>query len=293
MKLFGDIHLNDSQKALLEMQYNHEEFPSKFHFLKNSMGLRQGQYHLFLGETGSGKTSLIRSVMCEVCTFAQVCWLSTEEGFEDFKWKMAGGDIDEFHKKNISFIMEMDEYKDLKDYFSQLESFLVKSGSEALFFDNYTTSWLSRQPVWVQELAPRYILDLAKKLNIPIVVIAHTKKASFQSVNELMDADSVRGNQTLVNRAPYLHIMQTWKDEAGRWYPLIRNRKARFHDQDRMYALHYDGRSGEYVGDREIPYSEVLKIFRSRRRLTDDRTSRGGGENNTSKGNAKPVREFY
>ena len=270
MKKCGSAVLTKAEECDLYLQYDSEEFNSQFSFLKDHKGLRKGQYHLFLGTTGSGKSSLVRSIICELASWHKVAFLSTEENHNDFKWKLGKSDLEDYDKKNIEFFMEDDDYPDIDTYFTMLENFLVMIKAEVLVFDNFTTSWLSRQPTWIQEKAPSMMLRLARKLDIPLIVVAHTGKNNKASNGELLDADNVRGNQTLVNRAPYLYIMQNFKDDDGRWYPILRIRKARFHKQDVIYALSYDMIKECYIKDKEIPFDKVLEIYRKRARLTDD-----------------------
>lgn len=181
------ISFEDGEREkLLDSIKNFELPETRFSFINDHKGLRPGKRHVLLGTTGTGKSTLTRSLVLDLALKTKVVLYSTEETLEDTKTMFAMRNVSDEILKNIEFIFEGDIQQQMKA--SGLSDSLVEwkrlmaikilnSKSHVLFFDNITTSSFYDGVQYQQSISfLETINELIAEVNCAFFVVAHTKK---------------------------------------------------------------------------------------------------------------------
>ena len=242
--------------------------PSAFKFLSAHNGLRPRSSHMLVGTTGCGKSRLLQSIIAEVSQ-TQKClvWLS-EDDTAQYVNSMDRNVKISYRPENLKFINERDLPDKVFDtqarFFSFFKDSIVEANADAVFIDNVTTSYFYADEVGTrgQGLAAKFIQKVAPLLDVVMVYVTHTMSKVKDNQKDFISIEDVRGNRRIANESEYAYVLQK-VIAGGTQYVLLRTSKHRHHDvKEKVYLLDY--RYGAYVGDIEIPFSEVKKLFKSR-----------------------------
>jgi ABC-type Mn2+/Zn2+ transport system ATPase subunit len=99
---------------------------TSFNFLDDHYGFRPGKVHMFVGPTGGGKSSLVRTILNKMCSSHKILCLTTEESVDDLETTMAYAkekiNHDNFFVVEENHILEITKStKDYVGYVKQLE----------------------------------------------------------------------------------------------------------------------------------------------------------------------------
>jgi len=241
--------------------------PSRFSFLMAVKGLRKGCLNGFIGTTGSGKSTLLKTIIADSSNEKCLVWLS-EETAKEYQVKIQRALKEKDNIKNIYFVEEREleslDNKIQEVFLKKFEKIVYEIRPKIIFIDNITSS-----NFYSDDLSPAqqgasatFLSRLAKKANIPIVFVAHTKKGVNDTYSGLITKEDVRGSQKISIITEYLYIIQTFSSR-GKKYPLITISKNRHHEvDDKYYVLGFH--EGIYKFDKMVDFEIVKKMFRAR-----------------------------
>lgn len=262
----GIISKDDLARENLRL--NDYKFKSNFNFLKAHKGFTNGELHLLIAPKGAGKSSLMRSIVFEIARYSKVMVYLSEETRESYlspvneayELATAGKGADKF-LSNINCICEMDlSISDKRDdvFFLKLREELIRTQSEILIFDNFTTSWMSGQ-VGKEKTYVEILKKQCIKLSIPYLLVAHTAK-NANIKNGYFTGDDVRGNHAIANIASYIYTITRVNNKRIRTFLYLE--KARGHHEiggDRFFELNYNSKTGFYSGDSETNREDIIE----------------------------------
>jgi len=244
-------------------------------FSKAHRGYKPGFTHLILSSTGSGKSTLTRTILFEALKNYRVFWYSTEETFEEFREYCANSGIPNELLKNLFFKRECDE-ESIIDVAARVS---VENSCDLFIFDNYTTC------KEVTKLKQDGQIDIFKKirnlmleLNMPLIVVAHTSSDAKAFKVEKRDPFEVRGFKDIAMESHVIYSLETFNIEVKkklnigfdrneeseeRFYyetekiSLLNIIKSRNNGDGKNYLLTYNHKSGFYSNVQEIEDREL------------------------------------
>lgn len=266
----------EEKKQYLEEQ-GKVYFWSNFKFLNEHRGHRPGNIHLYLGTTGGGKSTLMRTLFIDVMESLRegkriLVWL-TEETRKDFLTEIyATGYGDEDKLSRVTVISEQEMPPICENDQSMTELLLASEikheDNEIVFFDNLTTSdfYEGKRPAEQSEFAKK-LKKWTQDANVPIVLIAHTNAETSDNSKGLIMPNHIRGSKSICNIAQFLYVMQRFKIGEV-FYPTIRIEKHRGQKIDKsLYMLTYHKGSNLYCTDKWMPFKDFEKIYKERNKL--------------------------
>lgn len=242
-----------------------------FDFLEEQRGPKKGMLHLLLGTTGSGKTTLARSLMLKLSNnHRRVCWYSSEEQKDAFQYGLIKANVK--NRKNIFLIQEHLVEKDAID---EIRDTCLKNKLEFLFYDNVTTSkyYTNLGQNDASEFVKR-LEGLAKELNIPFFIIAHTHKDVRNDSEKMPDANDVRGFKDIAMRSHYIYsfLMINYSGYSNvasfmvvedKQQAIIGVTKARFLKGGKFFSLDYSKVRNLYTSDEKMTSKDFLQFVKT------------------------------
>lgn len=228
-----------------------KDFYSRMNFLNDHNGLRRGELSTLTASYGSGKSTLIRTLLAELAMAHRkvYCFLS-EEAADKYNQPLSESmtsmaDINYANKSlcNIFYLSQIKmpkEKKNLDCFIAHLEDMANFHGVEVFVIDNFTTSFLGDATISEQARASEMLKAFAVRHNVVMLVVIHTKKHTDIYAN-LITGDDVRGNATIINMSSYSYILTTFFGmDKPRAFIFVD--KARYHQKSnkRVYELCYD-----------------------------------------------------
>lgn len=265
MTLRGPV--NNKEISVMRMKAVKSFFPTRFSFLASHFGIRPGCLHGMIGTTGCGKSTLIKCIIAEVAKGNRpLVWLS-EENIKQYQALIS--DLDPSILENISFVEEksIDERirNNQDDFFEYFEQMAEESEAGVIFIDNVTTSSFYSQRFGLkgQQRSAEFLANFPKRKDPQaIFYIAHTESSVTDNYHKVVTPENIRGSKDLPMCTEYLYILQKFTKE-DKIYLCLRNAKHRFHpDASGWYTLKYW--EGAYIGDKEVPFQAINKIFKNR-----------------------------
>lgn len=244
---------------------------SNFKFLQEHRGLRPKELHVLMGTAGSGKSTVIRAIiadMLKINSGTVYAWLS-EETRDSFMLGLVDNDMGPDGKNRIKIDSELDREKngDKKTIDSILEKVEFIS-PEVLIIDNITTSpsYRGKSPDEQGEVINK-LKEFANKNDIPILLIAHTRKDVSDNMSRLITENDIRGCADITNLAEFFYVLQRF--EVGeRYFQTIRIQKHRSQPiKNKLFHLEYSPEIKTYTGDRPIDFDSFKEIFKQRNQL--------------------------
>lgn len=270
------LSLYASDESIAKQVKDNEKryFKVRFNFMNGHCGPRPGDCHLFFGTAGSGKTTLIKSIIADCAVNAKVLLYQSEETVSDLRLQTSKQKLKKEIRENIRALSEVDiaenrpeVLKDVelyKKYFAEQIS-LIKPA--IVFFDNLTTSMMyERLPVDGQVDLYLWFKSFFKKIGIPCIFVGHTKTGVYDGQAHLIDLDDLRGSKIPSNVTPYVYIFQRFKI-SGEYFPFVRVRKSRMHQHEGMFHCKFDKERNMYLGDSKMDFDRFKEVFNKRERL--------------------------
>lgn len=254
-----------------------QRIQSRFNFLNVHFGLRKGLAHGILGTPGSGKTSLLRSIIADTSEKMRTLIYLTEESITQYQAKLMPLNV---NMDNIFFIQEKDfktdAYGDLDTLLNYLFECLLQEEIEVFVWDNLTTSKI------YEALKPNMQGYMFNKIQvfcdsngIAFLYVAHTKQGISDNHGKLIEGEDMRGSAYPFTMSPYFYILQRFSIETS-IYTFIHVRKHRFHDVEKKYYL-LNFKDGIYYDDRYLEFANLNNFFKQRNYL-----GQGGGSKKKS-----------
>jgi transcriptional regulator with XRE-family HTH domain len=249
-------------------------FFTTFNHLGAHNGFRRGVLSGYIGTTGSGKSSLMKTLALQAVTnnseAKALYWLS-EEALHKYGMSLKKY-VDKtnapYHR--IEFFEESSmDHKILRTHQHFLMAFreiVERSMCQILFIDNLTTSRLYKNETGLmgQGQTVEFLKNLAKDLNIAIVYLAHTESKVSDNQGSLIAMEDIRGSKDIVIQSSYFYILQKFT-QNGQIFLTLRTVKSRDHNGAfGNYLLKFDAEIGLYIADVKVEFEEINAIFKRR-----------------------------
>jgi predicted ATP-dependent serine protease len=271
-----EFNYEKNKKFLAEQRINLFDH-SRFDFLNDHFGLKPKCVHVLIGTSGTGKSTLARSVMVDTAMTCPVTIYSSEESKEIFSSSLHERKCGKEIVENFNFIHETDllellDCEDIENFKSVIKSSIIETNSKAFFMDNLTTS------SFYEGMTPKHqskffkgLQEVANELNIPVFVIAHTRSGVKDSQQELIALDDIRGSKSVTNKADFVYCYQRFSVTLGdedKLVPTVRILKARYGKTSQfIYCPKYDKWTNSYVDDYQIKFEDFKEIYSKRHKL--------------------------
>ncbi|MEE8298424.1 MAG: AAA family ATPase [Thermodesulfobacteriota bacterium] len=253
---------------------------SRFEFLTAHNGHRPGKIHVYLATPGGGKSTLGRSLILDAINSLIeskepgniLLWLS-EESREDFLVELDRSGFDNKHLDRLLIFSEFDESDDLKSSSQVLTRLWEICNDEdnnivLTFLDNITTSatYMDQKPS-IQSQVANALKRMASKLDIPLIIFAHTGAEINDNINRLINMNDIRGGKAIVNLAEFFYIMQRFILDQY-IYPTLRITKHRGQDVDHgLYRIEYDREHRVYKQGFKLDFKAFKEAYNQRNTL--------------------------
>ena len=264
------LHFTAEEQADFEKESKEVQFRSSLGFLNAHNGLRRGSFHLVLGTTGGGKSTLVRTLLRDFLFkkendgLSVALWLS-EETVRSYKQQLAKSmpSHDILLNAHAQSEQEIINVKELS-----LFEWLNTLQPDVLIFDNITTSELyeAKKPDEQIRFAKK-LKAFTQKTNCATILIAHTSAEITDSVERLLTVNDIRGSKAISNLTEFAYILQRF--EVGEtFFPTIRIVKHRSQDLvHNLYLLNYDKRIRAFRDDTAIQFDKFKEVFSARNKL--------------------------
>lgn len=250
-----------------QIQHKKQVYKSRFGFLNAHFGVRPSSFTGLMGTAGSGKSTLIKSIISDCAATHKVNCYLTEEKSEDYEMHLhqIGANMG-----NISFIEENEsafQGMDCEGAIAMLLESLFMCESDIIFLDNITTSVLYEKYQYNGQT--RLISALRAFCNDTgktVFYIAHTKKGSDNNGHRLFTGDDIRGTSQAFQQAEYFYILQP-VNVGEQTFPILQVSKHRFHPKigGKFFLLGYY--EDQYKSDMRLTWDKVKDIFKKRNTL--------------------------
>lgn len=277
MEIYDKIQFEDGEQEqrILELETFHLA-PTGFRFIDDHYGFRRSCRHVLMGTAGTGKSTLVRSLMLRVAEKHKVLLYSSEESVEQLKDMFALRRTPNDVLKNLELLHEDEVFegktkRDPQDLIHALKVRIFNTKADIVFFDNLTTSsYYDGQPYAQQiELLDGLALVM-KKFSVPLVIVAHTKKGIKDDQQSLVTPDDIRGPAYLVNKAEFLYVYQKFVLDTimASQIGTVRIKKARgSRTIENIYDLAYSSERLEYSCDSKLDFKVFNEYYQKRRKL--------------------------
>jgi len=267
----------DTEVAHLKKQ----EFHSNFNFLNDHKGLRTEELSLIIGPRGNGKSTLVRTIVCELLSDERRIYIFLSEEscsrykmpiFNAFKIQTRCKDIDpNFYMENLFLESQINldsESLEYNNFLRGLELKITELNLEVIIFDNFTTSFICSLQFKYQALAVAAFKRMAIEYGVVFLLVIHTGKGT-NIYEKMIDGENVRGDATSVNIGSYNYMLTTFfRLQPPRAFLSVD--KARYHTKSnkKVYELKFHEEVGLYVGDRQSSQDQVEAIINEIKKKT-------------------------
>lgn len=244
---------------------------SDFRFLLSHNGLRPGCLHLFLGDAGAGKSTLVRSIVPDFVARNQekncLVYLS-EETEKEFIKDAGKNSFDGLGRVEVYSELTDSTIKDPDDVFKRMYHLYKEHRPDLLIYDNITTSklYMDRDIKSQSEVAIR-LKNMALFMKIPVVIFAHTGAEVTENLNRLISKNDIRGSKTIVNVAHFFYILQTFYVNENRFNTLRTLKHRGQHITESLFSLEFSEMGRRYTRDKAVDFSKFKELYKERNRL--------------------------
>lgn len=271
----GKMETDDFQS--IENKKNETIFTSNLGFLKATNGPRPGEVHIVLAPAGSGKSTLIKTIVTEcVLNRIRVFTQLSEEPTDLYKHGIAKTfyrisktkeSADEFlaHSFYDSLLDWPKEMFTPDEFFEYIRMRIENYSPKVFIFDNYTTSFLASLSPEKQETLIIRFKKLADQTNVALIIVCHTAKGVSNN-GKVLSGEDIRGNSSLTNVGSYNYVLQTIFDGPLTKSFLIID-KARYHSQAQKTAweLKFDKDSEIFTSDEKTDRKNIQAFINSQK----------------------------
>jgi KaiC/GvpD/RAD55 family RecA-like ATPase len=263
------LELSDDNIKQYTIDSNSVHYVSNFNFLKSHKGIRRNKLHLLIAPTHAGKSTLVRSLLCDFIFRNKgkkiLLWL-TEESKEEFRQEFSSTVPAHDILANISIVSEMDTDSDAETIQKNISEFVDYYKYDAVFVDNITTSrvYMDKSTA-VQSDAALWFKTLKKSTSL--FLIAHANTSDFN--NRFLDENDIRGSKTITNLAEFLYILQPIA-VGDRLFQFINIKKHRGQNiSGKFFRLFYSKELKSFDRDMQTDFDGIKEVFKQRNKLND------------------------
>lgn len=273
MNLFA-VNQDDITDAMEDSKKRH--FFTTFQHLDAHFGIRRGCYSVYMGTTGCGKSSLVKTVGLQASSTPNakvLFWLSEEKkakyakGMDQY-CRMMGLDL-----SNIGFFEEssidQEMIKTHEDFLRYFTEVVLMTNADIVIIDNISTSRFYGPQTSLKEQGRtvEFFKKTSQDLDIALVAVIHTSSHVSDNMGRLFTTEDVRGIRSISLEASYFYAIQKFT-RSGEIFNFLRTLKFREHaNAAGTYHLKYDPAISLYVGDEKVQFDMVKKIFNESDRL--------------------------
>ena len=272
--MIGDVFLCEDELKIYDDELNKRHFTTRLNFLKSHNGFRKGNLHTFLGTSGGGKSTLIRTLIIDLLQNIKsqddfiLLWLS-EERAKDYIRELYQSGLPYKMIEKIKVYSEADNLgKGQTNIVKRIEWFINEKRPVAFVYDNLTTS--IEYATSATKDQDRFYVELKKLANtsdIPFVITAHTNANINENYSDIIDQNDIRGSKMPAMLSEFFYIMQSFY-VGNKRFNTIRITKFRGQPvESRLFELIYMKEMRIFVEDRKMDFDAFFEIFKQRNKL--------------------------
>ena len=262
------IEFDEAEIKILEAQQHMIFFRTKFNFLNTHNSIRKNKLHLAIAPTGAGKSTFVRSMLCDLVfknkdkKFLLVLTEETKQEFlEEFSATVPPHEV----LSNIRIVSELDStYSDL-EMKETIEQSIDLYKIDMLIIDNITTSkFYMDKTTTEQAKVAMWYKSLSQKTST--FLIAHTNGSEFN--NRLLNENDIRGSKTITNITQFLYVIQPIHigDTLMQFVNVIKHRGINLKG-GRFFKLNYSAELKSFDQDAKINFDGIKGFFDERNKL--------------------------
>jgi archaellum biogenesis ATPase FlaH len=238
-----------------------------FNFLRSHNGIRKKRLHLLIAPTGAGKSTVVRSILCDMVFRNKdkkiLLWLS-EETKQEFIMEFSATVPPNEVLKNIRIVSEMDSNSSEEEIKKLIVEAIEYYEIDCIVIDNITTSRLYMDKSTKEQSAmARWYKSLCKETTL--FLIAHTNGDEFN--NRFLNENDIRGSKTITNLAQFLYILQPVNvgDKLYQFINVLKHRGQKL--TGRFYRLFYSEELKSFERDQKVSFNDIKEVFKQRNQL--------------------------
>lgn len=262
------LELDDEQIREYKLKSNTTFFESKLKFLKSHRGIRPNKMHLLIAPTHAGKSTMVRSIICDFIfknKDKKILLILSEESREDFVTEFSNTVPAHDILGNIRILSEQDwSDHDVDELEKGISEHINHYSIDLVIFDNITTSKIyNDRSVKEQSKVSIWLKNMCKQTTL--FLIAHSLGSDFN--NRLLDENDIRGSKTITNLTEFLYILQPVY-VGDKLYQFINIKKHRGQEvKSKFYQLNYDKYLKAFSEDKPVDFEAMAYIFKKRNQL--------------------------
>jgi len=273
--------LSPVETEMLQSEQNTIYFKSNYSFLRNHNGFRPEKMHVFMGVSGGGKSTLVRSLIIDILSCRPrkkiLLWL-TEETVLQFMTQFSSSGFSDYEEEHLIIISEVDyrlekkgrNENHVKEGMRRLaEDLSILHNVDIFIMDNLTTARGYDQRIPLEQ--SDYIHQLKVTMNhwhIPFLIVVHAGGKVNENYQGLLSMNDIAGTKNIVQTAEYFYIMQTFFHDGGRFNTLtITKHRDQALQGSKFYQLVYAAKHGIYAQSKEINFNEFKAAYKKRNKL--------------------------
>lgn len=265
------FNLLDSEVMSLRLEASLTDFNSSFNFLNVHNGFRRGKLHLLMGSAGSGKSSVVRSILIDTLKMNKeknVLLFLSEETIKDFKLELAQSMFKITSEHNLFVLSEQENEYTEATFFNDIETAIREKDISLLIFDNITTSKLYNDiGVRQQGSFIKKVKQMTNYYDIATLLIAHTNAEISDNSKHLINENHIRGSKNVVNLVEFFYIMQRFQIREH-YHQTIRLVKHRSQNPGhKMFRIKFDSEKRIYYEDYKIDFNRFKEMYAERDKL--------------------------
>lgn len=253
-----------------------EYIKTKYKFLKDSDGFRRGHFHLLLGRTNKGKSTLINSLVIEnILNNYRVAIFLTEGSKEDFKHQIKSILEVKCREKKLSTNeaieritaitqkdLSLDSQSSPSIWVNSVFDILRARKVDILYIDNFSTSAYGDSDPYTQTNFIKTLSIESSENKITLFGAIHQSKG-VNSYKKL-ETNDIRSNSIFINNPSYIYSLNDLSIN-GTEYRILEILKSRndFDSVGSFYNLQFRKikKSGFYSKNPKLPSIEANKLF--------------------------------
>lgn len=243
-------------------------FRSNFNFFKCHRGIRENKMHLLISPTGAGKSTFVRSILCDMVFRNKdkkiLLWL-TEESIDDFKQEFSATVPVSDVLKNIIIISEKGTNPGEDEIKAAIEDSINYIQPDVVICDNITTSriYMDKKTSQQSDIA-MWLKDFTK--NTTVFVIAHSNGDGYE--DKFLNENDIRGSKSITNLVEFLYILQPVRvgDRLFQFINIIKHRGQNI--SGKFFRLFYNAGMKSFDRDLKIDFNDIKETFKQRNKLS-------------------------